>query len=120
MAALPGVVRGCMRNLNRPHKIYFFAGDRYWRYDLRRGYGEVHYPLSMDEWKFGAPYASGIDAAVERKGSNVAYFFKGDSYLTYDWETESVLVAPRPLAEWHHAVAGFEADVDLALNGEGA
>jgi Hemopexin len=121
MAVLPDVVRGCVRNPERPYKIYFFAGDRYWRYDLRRAYGEVNYPLPMGEWKFGPPFASGIDAVVDRKGSSpqVTYFFKGDRYLSYDWGTETV-VGEESISAWQIGAPGFAAGVDAAVNGEGA
>jgi hypothetical protein len=121
MAVLPDVVRGCVRNPERPYKIYFFAGDRYWRYDLRRAYGEVNYPLSMDEWEFAPPFAEGIDAVVDRKGSSpqLTYFFKGDRYLSYDWGSETV-VGEDPIADWHLGVGGFAGGVDAAVNGEGA
>ncbi len=121
MAVLPDGARGCVLDPSRT-KAYFFAGERYWRYDLRREYGELRYPAPLGEWTLPAVFAGGIDAAVDLKGTEpaAAYFFKGDQCVRYIWEAEPLLSAEPIDAFWKlGTVAGFAGGIDAACNGEG-
>lgn len=119
---LTGPVRGALEGEGRyADKVYFFKGDRYWRYDLKKDYGEVDYPRSLTEWKLPTEFAAGIDGCLAGQGRYVdkAYFFKGPWYVSYDWKTD--LVSERRLiASWDglHAFP-FPGGIDAALTGRG-
>lgn len=116
MAVLPKEARGCIRNPSFP-KVYFFLGDRYWRYDLTRDYGEVRYPLSLGLWRLTGSFAGGIDAAFDEKGSipQKSHFFKRDKYVRYNWHTEEIDVGPSPISRWNLG-PDFEGDIVACCN----
>jgi GH24 family phage-related lysozyme (muramidase) len=73
-------------------KVYFFKGADYIRYDWNNDRIDEGYPQPITEWKFPSNFSAGIDAAINARGDNAgkAYFFRGDLYLRYDWQTEAV------------------------------
>ena len=74
--------------LNHPtdsKKVYFFhKNQEYVRWTIGKGPDEG-YPRKMN-WK-GVPFA--MTGAVNWKG-NKAYFFRGNEYFRYDFETKAV------------------------------
>jgi hypothetical protein len=63
-----------------------------------------------------------IQAAINGQGqyASKTYFFKGNRYVRYDWETEVVESGyPQPLSAWGFGGA-FESGIDAALNGSAA
>jgi hypothetical protein len=66
-------------------KAYFFSGNNYIRYDIKKRMADQGYPLPVKRKWFGLePFSSGMDAAFTLPESNSAYFFKGDLYVRYD------------------------------------
>ncbi|EDO48502.1 predicted protein, partial [Nematostella vectensis] len=63
-------------------KIYFFKGDRYWRYDPYKKLIDVGYPRLIQEgWNGAVP--DNIQAAMQWKNQK-SYFFKGNVYWAVD------------------------------------
>ncbi|MEU4196979.1 hemopexin repeat-containing protein [Kribbella sp. NPDC026611] len=122
MGALPDSPRGCIRNPNNTDKVYFFSGDRYWRYDLGKDYGEAGYPLSMDLWHVTGGFAAGVDAALDGQAAftGKSYFFKNDQYVRYDWRTDTIDRGPNSIAKGWGLPEPFASGVDVAFNGLGA
>lgn len=120
MGVMPSSARGCIRRPFDGGKVYFFAGRRYWRYDLEKDCGEAHYPLPLGEWPLPGVFATGIDAVLDGFGpfAGKSYFFKGDKYVRYDWATNAIDVGPNPIQSWGLAGDTFGAGVDLAFNGQ--
>ena len=100
---------------------YFFRGTRYMRYDWSRMTvtSTSGHPLSA--WNLPAPFSSGIDAAVSGRGefAGLAYLFRGDKYITYDWKKDSVVGTAKSLSEWN-LPAPFSSGVDAVVNGFGS
>ena len=73
-------------------KCYFFKGDKYIRYDWASDKADPGYPVKIsDAWhNLPAGFTSNFDAAVNGQGafSGKCYFFKGDSYIRYDWGSD--------------------------------
>lgn len=63
-------------------KIYFFSGDKYFRYDIANEAVDADYPLPIqDHWKgLGGVQFQGALAWPNGK----AYFFSRDRFYTYD------------------------------------
>ncbi len=106
-------------------KAYFFIGNQYLRYDWNIDAVDSGYPLPIaGNWP-GIPdsFSRGIDAALNGEGkyAGKAYFFKGDQYLRYDWNTDAVDSGyPLPIAgNWPGIPDSFSRGIDAALNGEG-
>ena len=62
-----------------------------------------------------------IDAALDGRGSYAgkAYFFRGDSYVRYDWAADRADPGfPAPLSAWN-LPGDFALGVDAAVNGDG-
>ncbi|TBW28681.1 hemopexin repeat-containing protein [Gramella sp. KN1008] len=68
---------------------YLFSGGEYMKYDWTNDRPVPGYPKPISLWNFPDSYNNGIDAALNGDGrfSRFAYFFKGDSYVNYDWQT---------------------------------
>lgn len=104
-------------------KLYFFKGDKYVRYDWSNDRADAGYPKSIaGNWPgLPAGFTSGIDAAVSGVGpfAGKAYFFKGDSYIRYDWSSDKADAGyPKKIAGlWHGLPAGFTSGIQAALNG---
>jgi hypothetical protein len=74
------------------HKVYFFKGDRYQRFDFAReaaGQNPVDREgrIGIDGWK---GVWSNIDAAVLHPVNGKIYFFKGDRYQRFDFTNTTV------------------------------
>jgi len=106
-------------------KCYFFKGDSYVRYSWSDDKADAGYPRKIAEnWhKLPAGFKGDFDAAVSGRGSfgGKCYFFKGDSYIRYDWHKDKVDPGyPRKVVDnWHNLPAGFEGDFDAIMNGGG-
>ena len=60
--------------------IFFFAGNKYWRFDDSVGRVELDYPRDISMWR-GVP--SDIDAAFQYVDGKT-YFFKGRHFWQFD------------------------------------
>ncbi|XP_008828166.1 stromelysin-1 [Nannospalax galili] len=67
-------------------KTYFFAEDKYWRFDERKRTMEPEFPRKIDEDFPGV--GSKVDAAFEAFG--FFYFFRGSSQLEFDPNAKKV------------------------------
>lgn len=119
---ITGSVRGALRGEDVfANKVYFFQGDKYWRYDLKKDYGEIDYPQPLSGWKLPADFAQGIDACLSGAAqfAGKAYFFRGGRYVSYDWKTERVSEG-KPLTAWCKGRPfPFPSGIDAALAGAG-
>eukprot|EP00126_Sphaerothecum_destruens_P009154 Sdes_comp20441_c0_seq1m14612 len=71
-------------------KLYGFRfSGEYFRYDLNRDEVDIGYPrpINDEHWR-GLAFREAINCAVNW-GNGKAYFFSGDSYLSYDLASES-------------------------------
>jgi hypothetical protein len=106
-------------------KCYFFKGDSYIRYDWAADRADSGYPRKIkDGWhNLPAGFTRDFDAAVNGSGpfKGKCYFFKGDSYIRYDWKTDRVDPAypKKVMAGWNGLPAGFEGGFDAMINGSG-
>lgn len=74
------------------HRVYFFKGDKYVRYNMKTDRQDPGYPKSIKgPWK-GISFASGISAALGWKNQssrkNKVYFFKGGQYVRHDTKSD--------------------------------
>lgn len=73
-------------------KLYMFKGDQYIRYDWQADRVDPGYPKkTSDNWRrLPQSFRDSFDAALEgdRGFSGKGYFFKGDSYVRYDWAAD--------------------------------
>jgi len=68
-------------------KIYFFKGDKYWRFDpLKQPPVTPGYPKPISNWN-GIP--DNVDAAL-RYSNGFTYFFKGNKYWRFNDRTFGV------------------------------
>jgi Hemopexin len=115
-------VRGAARGQGLfADKLYFFKGAQYWRYDLKKDYGEVDYPQPLSAWNLPGDFARGIDACLPGARAFVGktYFFRGALYTSYDWKTQRAS-DPKPLANWSsNRPFPFPGGIDAALEGAG-
>ncbi|MEO0505127.1 MAG: hemopexin repeat-containing protein [Bacteroidota bacterium] len=83
-------------------KAYFFKGGEYVRYDWLKDAADPGYPKNLSEWGLPAHFQSGIDCIVNGQGAykNKAYFFKGDEYARYDWNSDSVEAVAKVVGNW--------------------
>lgn len=106
-------------------KCYFFKGDKYVRYDWTKDKADTGYPKKIvDNWHgLPAGFTDHFDAALNGQGpfAGKCYFFKGDSYIRYDWNADKVDPGyPKKIAaNWHNLPDGFKSDYDAAINGNG-
>lgn len=106
-------------------KCYFFKGDKYIRYDWVKDRADTGYPKKIaDNWhNLPAGFTSNFDAAVNGQGpfAGKCYFFKGDSYIRYDWSSDRVDPGyPKKIANnWHNLPSGFKDNFDAIINGGG-
>jgi hypothetical protein len=101
-------------------KAYFFRGRRYVRYDWKLDREDFGYPKANALWNLPDSFQSGINATFngQEDFASKAYFFKGDKYVRYDWDTNVVDLTDQSLAEWN-LPDGFLTGIDAALNGQG-
>ncbi|UWR22820.1 hemopexin repeat-containing protein [Sulfitobacter sp. S190] len=101
---------------DRAHKIYFFSGDRYTRYDTQTNHTDPGYPRSIASGWSGV-WSSGVDAAVTLPTNNKLYFFKGSHYVRYDWDKNQIDAGyPKSIAS---AWSGLTGPFDAVLGGTG-
>lgn len=107
-------------------KCYFFKGDQYIRYDWATDRADSGYPKSISgNWhNLPAGFTSNFNAAVNGQGpfAGKCYFFKGDSYIRYDWSSDRVDPGyPKKIAgNWRDLPSGFQDNLDAAINGGGS
>jgi hypothetical protein len=106
-------------------KCYLFKGDKYIRYDWAKDSVDEGYPKKIaDNWhNLPDLFKGSVDDAVNGQGpfSGKCYFFKGDSYIRYDWGADRVDPGyPKKIAtNWHNLPAGFRDNFDAIINGGG-
>ena len=105
--------------------MYIFKGKQYIKYSWNTDRAEPGYPKTIaGNWP-GMPqdFCSDIDAAVNGMGpfSGNAYFFKGGSYVKFDWANDRAYAdCPKRIAgNWPGLPEGFDSDFDAVLNGNG-
>ena len=101
---------------DRSHKIYFFKGSKYWRYDTRAHAVDPGYPRAISgAWR--GLWTDGVDAAVTLPSNGRIYFFKGTEYVRYDFVKGAVDAGyPKKIAaHW----PGLTGPFDAALRGTG-
>ena len=100
---------------DRGHKVYFFKGSRYWRYDTRAHRVDDGYPRAISgAWK--GVWADGIDAAVTLPTNGKIYLFKGGHYIRYDFVKGAEPGYPKTISgHW----PGLSGPFDAALSGTG-
>ena len=99
---------------------YLFKGGDYVRYDLTLDEVVGVRRTISDGWPDLAKasgFAAELDAALNY-GNGSAYFFKGDSYVKYDVNRDTVVHGPTKIVkEWHGlSNQGFDRDLDGATN----
>jgi hypothetical protein len=104
---------------------YFFRKDSYIKYDWIADKAVAGYPKKIaGNWP-GMPssFCADLDAALNGQGafSGNCYFFKGDSYVKFDWINDRAYPdCPKKIAgNWPGLPKGFEGDFDAAMNGNG-
>lgn len=97
---------------------YFFKDGSYVRYSWARDAVDVG-PRSASAWGLTGDAAT-FDTVLNGRGkyARYAYFIKGSTYLTYDWQSDRLDPAPRALAAWK-LPAEFADGVDAAVSGVG-
>lgn len=75
-------------------RVYLFAGDRYWRMDLKEEKVEQDYPRSLHVWK-GVPESP--DDSLQWAGDGVNYFFKDKHVYIIDNPRMEVVAPPQPI-----------------------
>jgi peptidyl-Lys metalloendopeptidase len=104
-------------------KCYFFKGDTYIRYDWSADKMDEGYPKkTADNWHdLPAGFREKFDAIINGGGpfAGKCYFFKGDSYVRYDWHTDKMDSGyPKKIADnWHCLPAGFTNSFNAGLEG---
>jgi peptidyl-Lys metalloendopeptidase len=105
-------------------KCYFFKGDKYIRYDWAADRADSGYPRKIaDFWRdLPAGFKDNFDAAINGGGpwAGKCYFFKGDSYIRYDWSNDRTDPGyPKKTADfWNCMPTGFTGSFDAALEGD--
>lgn len=120
---IAGPVRGALEGeAHYAGKVYFFQGAQYWRYDLKKDYGEVDYPRPLSKWKLPRVFDLGLDACLSGRGKyeGKAYFFRDQWYVSYDWKSDRVGEL-RSVTKWDRDRAfPFSGGIDAALSGQGS
>ena len=105
-------------------KCYFFKGDKYVRYDWGADRADSGYPKPIaGNWRdLPSGFKDKFDAAINGGGpfAGKLYFFKGDSYIRYDWQTDRTDPGyPKKTADfWSCMPPGFTGDFEAALEGD--
>jgi peptidyl-Lys metalloendopeptidase len=106
-------------------KCYFFKGNSYVRYDWSSDRADSGYPKNIAANWHNMPggFTGDFDAAVNGQGSfsGKCYFFKGASYVRYDWGADRADSGyPKSIAaNWNTMPAGFTDNLDAIINGGG-
>jgi hypothetical protein len=101
-------------------KVYFFRDGTYLRYDWKTDREDFGHPLGMSTWHPPERLLTGLDAAVNGFGdlAGKAYFFKGNRYDRYDWNSDRFDLVDQDIALWR-LPDRFLGGVDAALEGRG-
>ena len=105
-------------------KCYFFKGDKYIRYDWATDKADAGYPKKISEGWGNMPsgFTGNFDAIINGNGpfAGKCYFFKGDSYIRYDWKNDCVDSGyPKKIAEnWIGLPTGYTSGFNTALEGD--
>jgi hypothetical protein len=93
-------------------KVYLFAGDQYWRYDVAADAVDVGWPKQIArEWR-RLPGAVG-DAL--NAGNGKAYFFSGHEYRRFDLPIDRVDVGPLKTSEHWPGVPDLGIDATVRI-----
>ena len=97
-------------------KLYFFAGSRYWRYDVSADAVDPGWPKEIDvEWR-RMPDRVGDTVNF---GNGKAYFFLGREYRRFDLALDRVDVGPLGTAKFWPGVPDLEIDAAVRVgNGD--
>lgn len=100
---------------DRAHKIYFFSGAEYWRYDTKQNRVDDGYPQKITAaWR--GLFADGIDAGFLNPVNGKHYFFKGDQYIRYDFDKGADAGYPKSTP---HIWKGLPGHFDCIVMGNG-
>ncbi len=105
-------------------KCYFFKGDKYIRYDWGSDRADSGYPKKIaDNWhNLPSGFKDNFEAIINGGGpfTGKCYFFKGDSYIRYDWQTDRTDPGyPKKTADyWSCLPASFTGNFEAALEGD--
>jgi hypothetical protein len=96
---------------------FFFAGDRYLRYDLDEKKVDIGPAAVSGGWPaLPKEFRHDLDAVVHW-GEGHAYFFKGDRYLRFDLEKKVVDVGPASVSGgWPGLPEEFRSGLDAVVN----
>jgi hypothetical protein len=106
-------------------KCYFFKGDSFIRYDWAADRADPGYPKKIaGNWNgFPSGFTRDFDAIINGGGplAGKCYFFKGDSYIRYDWAADKVDAGfPKKIdANWHCLPTAYTGSFSAALEGGG-
>jgi GH24 family phage-related lysozyme (muramidase) len=107
------------------NKLFLFKGGQYLRYDWDTDTVDSGYPAASMAWSLPSPFSQGVDAAVNGLGEykvpafyGKSYFFRGNQYVRYDWDSDAIDVGPAPLTAWG-LTGKFASGIDAAVNGQG-
>lgn len=105
-------------------KCYFFKGDMYIRYDWAADRVDPGYPAKIqDNWhNLPVDFKNNFDAIINGNGpfAGKCYFFKGDSYIRYDWHLDRTDAGyPRKIADfWNCLPSSFFSNFDASVEGD--
>jgi len=97
-------------------KVYFFAGTRYWRYDIAADRVELGWPKdTATEWRrWPGSYNPAPSAALNARNGK-AYFFFGADYYRFDIPIDRMHHGPLKVSDyWPGLDAGVS--IDAAVN----
>jgi peptidyl-Lys metalloendopeptidase len=105
-------------------KCYFFKGNQYIRYDWATDKVDPGYPKKIaDNWHnlpsgFEEKFQSTMNGGGPFAGK--CYFFKGDSYIRYDWGSDKTDPGyPKKISEfWRCLPATFASNIEAAIEGD--
>jgi hypothetical protein len=104
---------------------YFFKGDSYVKFSWTNDRAFPDCPKRVaGNWPgLPAGFEGGFDAAMNGKGkyAGKCYFFKGDSYISFDWKNDRADPSyPKKIADgWHMLPGGIDNGIDTAVDGFG-
>ena len=103
------LVEAVLDYISHNGKVYFFSGDEYVRYDVKKDKVDSGYPKrTRDHWH-GVPF-NRIDAALDYRSHNgKVYFFSGDEYVRYDVKKGKVDSGyPKRTVECWYGMPGYQ------------
>ncbi len=107
------------------HKLYLFKDGQYVRYDWDSDTVDADYPQPLAAWHLPDLFSSGVKAVINGLGERKVpkyfgktYFFKGNRYVRYDWDSDQIDYISDSLDPWG-LTGDFVSGIDAAVNGEG-